>query len=66
MWASRALAHVRAQDRTIARRVIAIVAQELEITLERIAAAKRRERRRIVIGHRMVHAADDRKTVHYL
>ena len=63
-WQPRALAHGRAQDRAIARRVIAVVAQELEITLERITAAQRRECRRVVVGHRMVHAAHDRQTVH--
>ena len=52
-------------DRAIARWVIAIVTQELEIALERITATQSRECRRVVIGHRMVHAAHNRQTIHH-
>ena len=60
-----ALGQRRAQDRAVARRVVAVVAQELEVPLERVAAAQRRERRRVVVGHRVVHAPDDRQPVHH-
>ena len=60
-----ALGQRRAQDRAIARRIVAVVAQELEVPLERVAAAQGRERRRIVVGHRVVHAPDDRQPVHH-
>ena len=56
---------VALQDRATARWVIAIVAQELEITFEWITAAQCCKRRRVVIGHRMVHAAHDRQTIHH-
>ena len=54
-----------AQDRAEARRVVAVVAQELQVPLERVAAAEGRERRRVVVRHRVVHAADDRQPVHH-
>ena len=64
MGSPSALRQARAEDRAEARRVVAVVAQELQVALERVAAAERRERRRVVVGHRVVHAADDRQPVH--
>ena len=52
-----------AQGRAEAGGVVAVVPQQLQVPLERVAAAERRERRRVVVGHRVVHAADDRQPV---
>ena len=60
------LAQGCAQNRAIAWRVVTVVAQELEIPFEWVAATKGRECRRVVIGHRVVHAPDHRQTVHHL
>ncbi len=60
-----ALRHRRAQDRAVAGRIVAVVAQELEVPLQRVAPAHRRERSRVVVRHRVVHAADDRHAVHH-
>ena len=54
----------RAEDRAEARGIIAVVAQQLQVALERVAPAKRRERRGVVVGHRVVHAAKDRQPIH--
>ena len=58
------LRQARAEDRAKARRIVAVVAQQLEVALERVATAKRRERRGVVVGHRVVHAPDDRQPIH--
>src|SRR5262249_60221958 len=50
----------------VAWRVGAIIAQEFEVALERVTAAKGRECRRVVVRHRMMHAADERQAVHHL
>ena len=50
----------------MAGRVIAVVAQELEVAFERVTATEGRKCRRIVVGHRVVHAPDHRQTIHDL
>ena len=43
----------------MARRIIAVVAQQLKISFEWIPATEGRKCRSIVVGHRVVHAPND-------
>ena len=58
------LQQARAEDRSVAGRIVAIVAQQLLISLERITAAKGRECRGVMVGHRVMHAPENRQTIH--